>query len=273
MANGRPVFLLPTPCPCQEHPDFYHHLKCVYTPAGALSATLSSITSMLINCKQLWSHPEEASYFFRVYLQPKQRWQSFHSLSRVLAELMCDATAFFVTLLCLRLLHFTGEQVWKCVTEIRARRAGARRPNQAADTSSCICIVFSRLDKWHKFVKCLISAQTSDEKYSPMFIPNTMCQKVSQSAVSKPSHDPHDTQRDVHAAPILRFQMCSGFSLWWNPSPSEGSSSSGLLISGLFIPLNFSMGEYDITSTYCFWHTNVWACVPQTLKFTLMWSL
>lgn len=94
-----------------------------------------------------------------------------------------------------------------------------------------------------------------------MFIPYNMCQKVSQSAVSKPSHDPHDTQTDAHAAPMLRFQMRSGFSLWWNPSPSEGSSSSGLLISGLFIPLSFSMGECDISSTSWFWHTNMWACV------------
>lgn len=241
MANERPVFLLPTPCPCQEHPDFYHHLKCVYTPAGALSATLSSITSMLINCKQLWSHPEEASYFFRVYLQPKQRWQSFHSLSRVLADLMWDATAFFVTLLCLRRLHFTGEQVWKCVTEIRARarRAGARRPNQAADTSSCICIVFSRLDKWHKFVKCLISAQTSDEKYSPMF--QTICVKKlvkaqwvslamtpmthretrmpppfsgSRCALGSPSGETLPPQR-VRAVQIYSSQACS--SLWIFP--------------------------------------------------------
>lgn len=208
-------------------------------------ATLSPITSMRINYKQLWSC-EEASYFFRVYLQPKQRKQSFHSLSCILADLMWDATAFFVTLLCLRRLHFTGEQ----------RCAGA-------SASWLSCGFFRRLVKCHKFVKCLISAQTSDEKYSPMFIPSNMCQKVSQSAVSKLSHDPHDTQTDAQAAPILRFQMCSGFSPWWNPSPSEGSSSSGLLISGLFIPLNFSMAEYDITLTCCFWHTSVWACVPQ----------
>lgn len=121
MANGRPVFQ--HFFPCQEHRDFSHHLKCVYTPAGALGAMLSSITSMLINCEQLWSC-EEANYFLWVYLQPKQRRQSFHSLSRVVADLMWDSTAFFVTLLCLRRLHFAGEQVLKCaLTRLRILQA------------------------------------------------------------------------------------------------------------------------------------------------------
>lgn len=219
---------------------------------------------MLINCKQLWSC-EEASDYFRVYSQPKQRRQSFHSLSRIVADLMWDSTSFFVTLLCLRRLHFTRDQVLKCVTEISARaRHGSlaqAHPNLAADTSSCMFVAFSCFNKWHKFVKCLLSAQTSVHKYSPMFIPCNRHQNVSQSAVSKPSHDPHDTQTEAHAAPMLRSQMCSGFSLWWNPSPSEGLSSSGLLISGLFTPLNFSMGECDIPSTRWFWRTNMWACV------------
>lgn len=123
----------------------------------------------------------------------------------------------------------------------------------AKATSGWILVALSCFDKWHKFVECLILAQTPDEKHSPVFIPYLMCQKVSQRAVSKPTHDPHDTQTDAHAAPMLRFQMCSGFSLWWNPSPSEGLSNPGLLISGL----NVSMGECDITSTCCFWQTHM----------------
>lgn len=85
-----------------------------------------------------------------------------------------------------------------------------------------------------------------------MFIPFNTCQKVSQSPVSKPSRDPLWHTDRAHAAPTLRFQMCSGLSLWWNPS----SPGSGLLISGLFILLNVSMGECDITSDCRFWHTD-----------------
>lgn len=100
------------------------------------------------------------------------------------------------------------------------------------------------------------SFDSDTNKHSPVFIPFNTCQEVSQSPVSKPSRDPYDTQTERPPPPRSGSRCVVGSPSGETP-PSPGS---GLLISALFILLNFSRGECDITSDRWLWHTDgsVW---------------